>query len=71
MSYFLGIDVGSTTVKVTVMDEAGKVLSSSYVRHFSRVRETVLDELEKIRPFGGTYRAALTFSISQPTGAPP
>ncbi len=62
MAYFLGIDVGSTTVKVTVMDEEGKILSSSYVRHFSRVRETVLEELEKIRSFGGTYRAAVTGS---------
>ena len=62
MSYLLGIDVGSTTVKVTVLDEGGNVLSSSYVRHFSRVRETVVSELEKIRSFGTTYRAAVTGS---------
>ncbi len=62
MSYLLGIDVGSTTVKVTVLDEGGNVLSSSYVRHFSRVRETVIGELEKIRSIGTTYRAAVTGS---------
>ena len=60
MSKLLGIDVGSTTVKVSVIGEDGEVLSSSYVRHLSRVRETVLSELEKIRPLGDTYRAAVT-----------
>ena len=38
MAYYLGIDVGSTTVKACLMDDAGKILYSSYVRHFSRVR---------------------------------
>ncbi len=62
MSKLLGIDVGSTTVKVSVLEEDGTVLSSSYVRHFSRVKECVLSELEKIRPYGETYRAAVTGS---------
>ncbi len=62
MAKLLGIDVGSTTVKVCVIGEDGKVLSSSYTRHFSRVKETVLRELEKIRPLGERYKAAVTGS---------
>ena len=62
MAKLLGIDVGSTTVKVCVIDEDGKILHSSYVRHFSRVRECVIGELEKIRPFGDAYRVCLTGS---------
>lgn len=43
MTKLMGIDVGSTTVKVAVIDEEDKIIYSSYVRHFARVKETVLD----------------------------
>ena len=62
MARYLGIDVGSTTVKVCVLDEAGAVLYSSYVRHYSRVRECVLAELEKISSFGSAFHACITGS---------
>lgn len=62
MERYLGIDVGSTTVKVCVMDEGGKILYSSYERHFSRVKECVLGELEKIRPFGVRFKPCVTGS---------
>lgn len=61
MAKLLGIDVGSTTVKVCVLEE-GKILYSSYVRHFSRVKETVLEELEKIRAVGDRFCACITGS---------
>ncbi len=62
MAKLLGIDVGSTTVKVCVIDECGIILYSSYVRHFSRVKECVLGELEKVRPFSDTYKVCVTGS---------
>ncbi len=62
MAKLLGIDVGSTTVKVCVMDEQGNVLYSSYVRHFSRVRECVSGELEKVRSFSERFRVCVTGS---------
>ncbi|MGN0823275.1 MAG: acyl-CoA dehydratase activase [Candidatus Gallimonas sp.] len=62
MAKLLGIDVGSTTVKVCVAEEDGTVLYTSYVRHYSRVRECVLGELEKIRSYGTRYRACITGS---------
>ncbi len=62
MAKLLGIDVGSTTVKLCALDESGAILHTSYVRHYSRVRECVLSELEKIRPLGTVYRAAVTGS---------
>ena len=46
--YALGIDVGSTTVKTVLLTEEGKVLSSSYERHFSKVRETVCAKLAQL-----------------------
>ena len=58
----MGIDVGSTTVKVTVVD-GGEVLYRSYERHFAQVRETVLRELNKIKEqFGGDFSASITGS---------
>ena len=49
MSKFLGIDVGSTTVKTVVVAEGnGAILYSDYRRHFSKVKECVLSALEKI-----------------------
>ncbi len=62
MAKLLGIDVGSTTVKVCVIDEEGKILYSSYVRHLSRVKECVLSELEKIRAISESYRVCITGS---------
>ncbi len=62
MSMLMGIDVGSTTVKVCVLDEAGKMLYSSYVRHYSRVKECVLGELEKVRSIASSFRACITGS---------
>ena len=46
--YALGIDVGSTTVKTVLLTEMGEVLSSSYERHFSKVRETVCTKLASL-----------------------
>lgn len=65
MSKFLGIDVGSTTVKMTVVDSATKeILYSSYERHFSRVKECVLSGLEKVLETYPTerFKAAITGS---------
>ena len=43
----IGIDVGSTTVKLAVLDADDKVLYSVYQRHHSDVRATVTEVLEK------------------------
>ena len=39
----MGIDIGSTTVKVAVMDEKDTLLFSDYKRHFANIKETLLD----------------------------
>ncbi len=39
--YTLGIDIGSTTVKVAILDAAHKLLFSDYQRHYANIRETL------------------------------
>ena len=46
MNYTLGIDIGSTTVKIAILNEAHHILFSDYKRHFANIQET-LSELLK------------------------
>ncbi len=39
----VGLDIGSTTVKVAVIGDNGELLYSQYKRHFSDIRKTVSD----------------------------
>ena len=43
----LGIDLGSTTVKVALLDENGELLFGRYLRHGSKSRDTLLLELDE------------------------
>ncbi len=48
MSLRIGIDIGSTTVKVVVLDEDNKLLFRSYERHYSKTRERACETLHSI-----------------------
>jgi predicted CoA-substrate-specific enzyme activase len=41
----VGLDVGSTTIKIVVTGSDGALLHSSYQRHFSEVRKTMIDTI--------------------------
>ena len=43
----LGIDIGSTTVKIAVLNSDNELLFSDYERHFANIRETLSDLLHK------------------------
>ncbi len=44
MTYRIGIDIGSKTIKMVVLDESGSVLHKAYRRHRADIRQT-MDEL--------------------------
>ena len=44
----VGIDIGSTTVKVVVLDEDNQLLFRSYERHYSKARERACETLRSI-----------------------
>jgi predicted CoA-substrate-specific enzyme activase len=59
----LGIDVGSVTAKAVVLDEAGKIIESRYIRTRGQPVETVLailEDLLKAYPAGRFKGAAAT-----------
>ena len=49
MKLRVGIDIGSTTVKVVVLDQENKLLFRSYERHFSKTRERAAETLRSIQ----------------------
>ena len=49
MALRIGIDIGSTTVKVIVLDEKNKLLFRSYERHYSKARERTCETLRSLQ----------------------
>ena len=45
--YSLGIDIGSTTVKVAILNIDNKLVFSDYKRHYANIQETLLELLNK------------------------
>jgi len=48
-TYRLGIDIGSTTVKVAILDQDNHLIFADYRRHFANIQETLADLLEEAR----------------------
>ena len=64
MKVKVGIDIGSTTVKVVVLDENDKSLYESYERHFAKVREKAVEQLKAASEFlkGNEIKVSITGS---------
>ncbi|MDR2016814.1 MAG: 2-hydroxyacyl-CoA dehydratase [Burkholderiales bacterium] len=45
----IGIDIGSTTVKIVAVDHEQRLLYKTYTRHLSEVRRTVADGMAQLR----------------------
>ena len=43
----LGIDIGSTTVKIVIINKDGELLFSDYERHFANIQETLAQLMKK------------------------
>ena len=47
----VGIDVGSTTVKVAILDDNDKILYGDYQRHRADIRSTIITVVNKALDF--------------------
>ncbi len=56
--YKLGIDIGSTTVKVALLNDKDELLFADYKRHFANIRETLTDLLTEARSAQGDVTVA-------------
>ena len=54
--YRLGIDIGSTTVKIAVLNEENEILFSDYERHFADIQNTLAGLLDKAYKQLGNFR---------------
>ena len=57
-TYKLGIDIGSTTVKVAVLDPDDQLVFSDYQRHFANIQETLSSLLSKAHEVTGDIMIA-------------
>ena len=48
-TYRAGIDVGSTTVKLVLLDDAGRIIYGEYRRHCAHIQEALLSLLKEAR----------------------
>ena len=54
----LGIDIGSTTVKIAILDEQDHLLFADYERHYANIQETLASLLQKAEAQLGTLQVA-------------
>ncbi len=47
--YTLGIDIGSTTVKIALLDKEKSIVFSDYKRHFANIQETLAELLSEAK----------------------
>ncbi len=63
----LGIDVGSTTIKVALFED-NKLIYHTYKRHLSMIKKKVLSQLQKIKPLIEGRKVKIAFSGSSGLG---
>ena len=60
----VGLDVGSTTVKIVILSESGDILYSKYQRHYSDIRKTIYDMLSEALTQFIDYKASINITGS-------
>lgn len=60
----VGLDVGSTTVKVVIINSEGEILYNKYQRHYSDIRRTIYDVLVEALELYKDCRATFTVTGS-------
>ena len=57
-NYSLGIDIGSTTVKITILDQKQNLIFQDYERHFANIQQTLASLIQKAQDANGDLSVA-------------
>lgn len=68
MTYKIGLDIGSTTIKAVVLNDTNEVVYKSYERHKSRVREMALEKIEELKPIIKDHKFKISLTGSAGLG---
>ncbi|MHC1693772.1 MAG: acyl-CoA dehydratase activase [Eubacteriales bacterium] len=68
MQYNCGIDIGSTTVKIVVLDDKDNIIYKCYDRHLSKVRQKTIELLDEARDIIGQGELTVTITGSAGLG---
>ena len=63
----IGLDIGSTTAKIVVIDENDKIIFSRYRRHNTQMMDVVLSYLNELESIIGNEKVSLNVSGSAGT----
>lgn len=63
-SYRVGLDVGSTTAKVVVVDDKGDIIYSKYTRHCADIFNTIISIFKEVRAHLGDCEIELSITGS-------
>ncbi len=63
----VGLDIGSTTIKYTLVDDNGKIVAKNYKRHYSHIKENVLEILKSLKE-SNLLEGDFLFAISGSAG---
>lgn len=64
----IGVDVGSTTLKCVVFDDANQIIFKTYKRHYAQIKEKLTELLENIEDIVGACDVHLALSGSAAMG---
>ena len=64
MNYFLGIDIGSTSIKIALLNENNELVASSISPTGSRFHQNALDAVENLLARNNINKEEITYTIS-------
>jgi len=62
----VGVDIGSTTIKIVVLDKENKLLYKKYLRHFSEIKTSLQENLTALKHIVGTQ--CFSFAVTGSAG---
>ena len=68
LPFRVGVDVGSTTIKLVVMGEQHEILYKNYARHFSEIGKALQENLSQLRDVVGESKFSFALTGSAGMG---